>query len=331
MFLCKKSNEICGKSPKKICRNDDFRHISGIFGRKIFFLENRHPAMVANEFRINPPMLAKLQEAQQHVSPDRRTIEFGRLLVEEPTYLGASLYLARELRERGIFDRLQQTLALNNQNFPSIPRRIVQYWDEPNPPQEILNLCQSWQKCNPDYEYTLFDFQRAIAFLEEHYDSKVLNSFANCDRAATQADFFRLAYLNQMGGFYADADDLCRQSLNAIAHFKPELVVLQEDFACIGNNFIGCIPGQTLIRTAFYQAVNNLADYCNEAPWFKTGPGMLTSTISSGLVPYLTYTDYQMWPRLLVLSQTQLRKIINQHIFLSYKKTNKSWQYAYYK
>ena len=32
--FCVKNNEICGKSPKKICRNGDFRHISGIFSRK---------------------------------------------------------------------------------------------------------------------------------------------------------------------------------------------------------------------------------------------------------------------------------------------------------
>ena len=297
---------------------------------KIFVPLRSHPAMVANELRINPPMLAKLQAAQQQASPQDRIMEFGRMLVEEPTYLGASLYLARELRQQGIFDKLQQTLATDNRDFPSIPRRIVQYWDESNPPQEVKNLCQSWQQCNPDYEYHLFDYERAIAFLETHYDREVLNSFANCDRPATQADFFRLAYLNKMGGFYADADDLCRQSLDAIVRLKPELVVLQEDFACIGNNFIGCIPGQISIRTAFYQAVNNLAEYCNEAPWFKTGPGMLTSAIGSGLVPYLTYTDYRMWLRLLVLSQTQFRKLINQHIFLSYKKTNKSWQYHAY-
>ena len=41
MFWCEKNNEICRKSPKKIYRNGDFRHISGIFpafsaGKKSF-------------------------------------------------------------------------------------------------------------------------------------------------------------------------------------------------------------------------------------------------------------------------------------------------------
>ena len=36
-----KNNEIKGKSPMKICKNGEFRHISGNFGRKKIFLKNR--------------------------------------------------------------------------------------------------------------------------------------------------------------------------------------------------------------------------------------------------------------------------------------------------
>ena len=36
-----KNNEIWRKNPNKICKNGDFRHISGIFGRKNFFSKNR--------------------------------------------------------------------------------------------------------------------------------------------------------------------------------------------------------------------------------------------------------------------------------------------------
>jgi tetratricopeptide (TPR) repeat protein len=284
-----------------------------------------HAAMVTNELRINPPLLAKLQKAQQETEYEK-LLALSSLLTQEPTYLGTALYLARELREQGIFDEIQPALSKNSTNIPSIPKRIVQFWDEPEPPPEVQRVCQSWIDLNPEYEYTRFSLATAIAFLKEHYDEKVLKAFANCDQPATQADLFRLAYLNKMGGFYADADDQCRQSLDILVNLSPELVVLQEVFACIGNNFIGCIPGQNMIRIAFDQAVNNLIDYSNESPWFKTGPGLLTSAVCSGLVPYLTYKDYQMWPRIFVLTQAQLKKMINQHIPLAYKRTNKSWQ-----
>ena len=289
-----------------------------------------HPAMLINELQINPPLLKKLIETKEKHGYDR-ILALGSLLAQEPTYLGTALYLARELREQGIFEGLQQELSAEATSFSSIPKRIVQFWDDLEPPQEVQRICQSWLDLNPEYEYTRFSLETAIAFLQEHYDAKALQAFSNCDQPATQADFFRLAYLNKMGGFYADADDLCRQSLDRILEFSPELVVLQEDFSCIGNNFLGCIPGQSIIRIAFHQAVENLIDYCNESPWFATGPGLMTSAVCSGLVPYLTYDNYQMWPRLLVFSQSQLRKIISQHTPLAYKRTEKSWQNNAYK
>ena len=49
MFLCGKQRNQ-GKSPIKICKNSDFRHISGIFGRKKIFSKIRlgHVLSIAN-------------------------------------------------------------------------------------------------------------------------------------------------------------------------------------------------------------------------------------------------------------------------------------------
>ena len=171
--------------------------------------------MVINELRINPWLLEELQATKEKIGSEK-ILELGSLQVREPTYLGTALYLAKELRLQGIFDEIQNTLAYDSLATP-IPRRIVQYWDESSPPAEVLEICQSWQKFNPDYEHLLFSREQAIAFLKKYYDDKVLQAFANCDQPATEADFFRLAYLNKMGGFYADADDMCLQSFRFAA------------------------------------------------------------------------------------------------------------------
>ncbi len=89
----------------------------------------------------------------------------------------------------------------------------------------VQKICQSWVDCNPQYEYIRFSLKTAIAFIKEHYDNRVLEAFARCKQAATQADLFRLAYLNKMGGFYADADDLCQKSLDVLLAPSPELSV----------------------------------------------------------------------------------------------------------
>ncbi|MEM9272160.1 MAG: tetratricopeptide repeat protein [Cyanobacteria bacterium P01_F01_bin.143] len=313
----------------------EFRIATQEFGLKIspdkFVVPLRsHAAMITNDIGINPPLRKKLQAAEQEIGAEKILV-LCSILAQEPNYLGSALYLARELRVQGIFEQLQQALSEKSSNFPAIPKRIVQFWDETQVPQEVQAICQSWIDLNPDYEYIRFSRKTAVAFVKEHYDKKVLKAFSRCDQPAMQADFFRLAYLNKMGGFYADADDLCRQSLDNIVDLNPELVIIQEELAAIGNNFLGCVPGQSMVRTAFYQAIDNLSDYTSESPWFATGPGLMTSVVCSGLLPYLTYSDYQFWPRLLVLSQAQLKKIIYQHMSLPYKRTAKSWQNNAYK
>lgn len=80
-----------------------------------------HIAMITNELRINPPLMAKLQAAQQEIKSER-IIAFGSLLAQAPNYLGTALYLARELRTQGIFEQLQQSLSQNSTSLPSIPK-----------------------------------------------------------------------------------------------------------------------------------------------------------------------------------------------------------------
>lgn len=287
-------------------------------------------AVIINLLRIHPPMLKKLLEADRKLGREK-ILAFGSLLNEEPNYFGSALYLARELREQGIFAQLQQTLSTNPTNIPQIPRRIVQFWDDPQPPPEVQRICQSWKALNPEYEYQLFSLDMAIAFIKEHYDARVSQAFANCEHPATQADFFRLAYLSKMGGFYVDADDLCRQSLESLVSSKPELVILQENVVTFGNNFLGCIAGQTMITQAFHRAIDNLNNYSNESPWAMTGPALITSVICGALVPYLSQTNYQTWPRLMILIKGQFSKIVNSHLSLPYKSTDKSWIHQAYK
>ncbi len=85
-----------------------------------------------------------------------------------------------------------------------------------------------------------------------------------------------------------------------------------------------------IIGTALDQAVTNLLSYSAESPWLATGPGLITCQLCISLLPYRRYTDYQMWPRLLVLSQSQLRSFISQQIQLPYKRTEKSWSHQAY-
>ncbi len=289
-----------------------------------------HVAVLINQMRMNPAMLEQLQAAMQEQGKER-LIGLGTIVAQEPTYLGAGLCLMQALRQQDIFAEWRRLLPVGAVGLPQIPKRIVQFWDSPKPPEEIAGVMRSWVEMNPDYEYVRFSLQRAIAFLQEYYDADVLKAFQLCGHVATQADLFRLAYLNKMGGFYADADDRCLVSLDDLVESNAELVVYQEEYASIGNNFLGCIPNQSMIQMALYQAVENLLNYTTEGPWFQTGPGLMTGCVGLGLVPYLSHLDFRMWPRLVVLSQEALRGYVWPHLSLPYKHTEKSWVYQSYR
>lgn len=288
-----------------------------------------HIAFLINQLRTNPPFLKALQRALTESKFDR-LLSLGSLIVQEPAYLGAAAFLCKELRQQGIFAKIQDSLFCQEKNAALIPRRIVQYWDEPTPPDDVITITRSWQAHNPDYEYIRFSFETAKNFLRSHYDADIIKAFEYCDHPATQADLFRLAYLNKMGGFYADADDRCRQSLDDLINSKAELIVYQEENACIGNNFIGAVPNQGVIRSALYQAVANLLCYNNEGPWMQTGPGLLTSSLCSHLLPFLAQPDYRAWPNICVFSQEALRHYVWWAISLPYKQTLQNWQKAAY-
>ena len=288
-----------------------------------------HVATIINELRMNPPMMARVKEAQEENGLDR-ILALASSIAEEPSFLGTSLHLAKELRCQGIFDRLKDAFPDMNSDLSSIPRHIVQFWDSPQPPNAVIQLGKTWTDHNPNYTYKRFSLEEAIAFLQEYYEDQILQAFYLCTHPAIQADFFRLAYLNRKGGFYADADDRCLSSIEPLRASNAELVLYQEDFACFGNNFLGCVPDQPIIRSAFYQAVDNLLNYSAEWAWSQTGPGLLTGAVCSGLLPYLASPNLRMWPRLLVLTRRELTSFVWSHVYMTYKNTEKSWKYVAY-
>jgi mannosyltransferase OCH1-like enzyme len=70
----------------------------------------------------------------------------------------------------------------------------------------------------------------------------VLLAFKRAREPAQRADIFRLAYLANHGGFYADADDRCLASVGSFVPPDPRFVAFHEDFGTLGNNFLAVAP-----------------------------------------------------------------------------------------
>jgi len=273
-----------------------------------------HSALVINDLRSNPRLFQALMDTFK-LKGKYRVRAIADIVSDHPSYLGSSLYLMKELRLQKIFNQLKPGIE------PQIPKVIIQYWDQERKPDEITKMMNSWKDIHPNYEHKCYSARTAYEFLQNEYDLKVAEAFTRCEGPAMQADFFRLAYLNKYGGFYADADDMCVNSLERVLPY--ELVVMQEDFATIGNNFIGVIPTHPTIKIAFKYVLQNLSEYCNENAWFKTGPAILTNALAIYFSKFIISGD--PLPPIKVLSISEFRSVVNQQVPLAYKRTNKSW------
>ena len=288
-----------------------------------------HTAKVLNEILINPRLKVKAAESFLYEGYERLE-HLAKHNAEHPEYFGFSLYLSNELRSQGILEKLKDTLR-EQKIKPSIPKTIIQYWDSGTPPSSVEKIIQSWQELNPDYEYRLFSRKSAYYFLKFQLGRESAQAFLNCEHPAMQADFFRLAYLSKLGGFYADADDKCIKSLNTLVESGAELVLKLGDFGCISNNFLGAAPNNKIITDAYQKGVQNMMTYFNEGPWFRLGPGHLTKSVTYNLANYIKETDFRKWPKIYTLDQIETRQFISQHLSLPYKSSDKSWFTAEYK
>jgi len=165
----------------------------------------------------------------------------------------------------------------------AIPRRIVQFWNDPVPPDDATSLMRSWRNANPEFEYRVFDGRAAAAYLAETHGAEVRRAFARAVEPAQRADIFRLGYLASEGGFYADADDICLATLETFVPLVATMTTAQEDYGTLCNNFIGTTPGHPVISMALQLGVEGVNRGDHDMVWLGTGPGLLTRAFAQVL------------------------------------------------
>ncbi|TNF23442.1 MAG: hypothetical protein EP318_00255 [Rhodobacteraceae bacterium] len=159
---------------------------------------------------------------------------------------------------------------------PVVPRRIVQYWNAPEPPEALAGMIDSWRAA-PGWEHEMYDRRAALDFLRRDCGPKWARAFSLANNPAQESDFLRLCVLACKGGVYADTDDILTAPLAPMIDRGAGFVaVLEPGLSVIGNNFIAAAPGHPLILLAAKMARGALLARANETTWSKTGPGLLT-------------------------------------------------------
>jgi hypothetical protein len=272
------------------------------------------------EFRTNPH--AEDEIARILPLPSlQKIIALAKLIEHEPGYLPASMALLLQCRRHGVFDYDRPHSHSDAQN-QVIPKTIVQFWDNPDIPPDIARLMQSWGRCEV-FEHRIFNDQSALAFIEAHCTARVLKAFRMANHPAMRSDIFRLAYLAVRGGVYVDADDLCRHDLGPILTPGFDLILMQENLASIGNNFIAAAPGHPCIEFILSTIIDLVLEKQGNNVWFLTGPGALSSGFCRYYRPQLGRARLPAGVR--VVSVFQLYDFISPHIPCRHKSDERHW------
>jgi mannosyltransferase OCH1-like enzyme len=270
------------------------------------------------EMRTNPFAEKELANCYSLPIEDQFQAVINALKVE-PNYIGSAIALLIKARQKGFLDSHVNPLTKLGSE---IPRTILQYWDSEIVPEDIAKTMHSWCSLNPNFQHIVFNDISAEIFLKEHFNSDVLKAFRISNHAAMRADLFRLAYLLKFGGVYADADDLCRYSIDSWFESYVEILLIQEHLGTIGNNFMAVIPGHPFIQFIFDRVVNQILNKQGDI-WFASGPGAMTVAFS---YYYLDFLSKESLPEgVEVKTCYELETKISMRLPRQYKQTNKSW------
>ena len=194
-----------------------------------------HIGQMLDEYRIDRKALDRLHRCLTSSDPAGA---LSQMMIAYPDYTPAAISLLISLRQTG---RLVSLDSIKDKKTSLIPATIAQYWDV-DIPADVEALCDGWRAMHPSFSYIRFSKAGARRFLIEKGLPEALAAFDRAAEPAMQADIFRLAYLFHEGGYYIDADDRCIAPISTLEPGDRDLILYQEDFGTVGNDFIGVRP-----------------------------------------------------------------------------------------
>jgi tetratricopeptide (TPR) repeat protein len=283
-------------------------------------LSQTHVGQLLDEFALDPEQLEALRR-NRLLPPEQRIAPLKELVIANPDHTPTAIMLLVAMREAR--QLVRDDGSSPNGTFNHIPKRIIQYWDKPEPPSEIADLMRTWKNAHPDFDYARLNDQSAQEFLAAQGMLDVLNAYRRAREPAQRADIVRLAYLAVHGGFYVDADDRCIVPLGSFVPPNAVFATYQEDFGTLANNFLGIVPGHPVIRLALQLATKAINRGDSDFLWLSTGPGLLTRAFAQVVSRAKSEMSEHAAPTIFDLGFIAQR--IGLHCPVRYKKTERHW------
>lgn len=237
------------------------------------------------------------------------------------------LMAAKVFRTVQLCEEVPKYLGVSD--FSPVPKRIIQYWDKPVPPPDVARMIESWRQIR-GYSHRLFSHDEARRYLDLHFGRRVLRAYDGATHVAGKADLFRLAWLYQRGGIYADADEKIVGKIGLLFPRGSRFVLTWSEGSppCINNWFIAVAARDRFIEAALMLAIKRvegaIAGGPNPGAWMQTGPGVLTMVL---LDDWALHGRPVLTSDLHLMREADFRTVVQTDEFLEYRKDPKgNWR-----
>lgn len=220
-------------------------------------------------------------------------------------------------RAAQFFARTQPRFAPSSTRT-QIPKQIIHFWEGPNRPAVARGI-KAWAERCPSLTQTVFSAAQALDWLRQNMPAAA-QIFQRFESVAMRADLFRLVYLAQEGGVYADVDEYPRQDIGPWLDQAQGVFVIEEGFSTIANNFLAVIPNHPILLEAVELVLNQLAQVETPYAWWDSGPAQMTLAASRVLHRGGCPTGTRF------LSQAQYAQCVATNLPFPHKRTPTHWR-----
>ena len=200
--------------------------------------------------------------------------------------------------------RMQRRLSPPERPGAGVPERINLYWEGPVP-AALDRALGAWRRLMPGAHVALHDRAAAGALVARLMGKATAHAFEALHHPAVRADLFRLCLIGEEGGVWADADDLPRAPIGDWLAGVDAVVVIEQWWGTLANNFIAARAGFAPILAARDRVARAVRASPDSYAWWQTGPVPLTRAMAPllrggreggdagrGAVRALAYADY---------------------------------------
>lgn len=161
------------------------------------------------------------------------------------------------------------------------PKIIYQTWSSKILPAAIQTSIDNMLRVNSNYEYRFFDDNDMLSFVEDNYDSSVLECFTSLKIGAAKADLWRYLVLYKTGGIYIDVDSFIYGKLDDIITDDGCSIISRENNP---ERFVQwCLmfsPKHPILNTCIESCVKNISERKTRSVLEMTGPVVYSDAVN---------------------------------------------------